>query len=299
MSKTSVLDRLTKLMSLDPEEPDFIEALHADKQDREFSIVRRRSEFPEIAITVPDSWESVQIAPLYDVHIGSKEHDEEMFDRHLMWIANTPNVLTFNGGDLIENASKMSIGASVFGQNCTPHEQIIKALKKLALIQHKVMFCLPGNHEDRLAIEGEDMACWLARILRIPYFRDYCMCSILWRGNRFRILAHHGTGAAQTAGAQRMAARKDIAWARPFDIFWTGHLHQPLIDVLYQTDQDQKTGRTVERNGLVIISPSYLKCFGGYGAKKRYSPGTRGLSVVELQADGRMDVSVHANGKRL
>jgi len=248
---------------------------------------------------VPDAWDSILLAPLYDVHLGSKEHDAERFERHLLWLAETPNVLTWDGGDLIENASKLSIGASVFGQSATPHEQLVHALKTLSLIQHKVLFTLPGNHEDRMDVMGEDMAAWLATMLEVPYFPDYCFCAIKWRGNTFRLLAHHGSGGAQTAGAQRMAARKDIAWARPFDLFWTGHLHQPMVDVLYQTDQDQKTSRLVERNGFVIISPSYLKYFGGYGAKRRFSPGTRGLGVVELQEDGRMDVNLHASGKRL
>ena len=96
-----------------------------------------------------------------------------------------------------------------------------------------------------------------------------------------------------------MAARKDIAWAKPFDVYWTGHLHSPLVDVLYQTDFDQRTGRIHERNGLALISPSYLKFFGTYASKKRYPPGARGLAVVTLRPDGRIDANLHANGKRL
>lgn len=291
--------RLERILALDDKDAEFLSALRQTHQSRAIQIERPDTAFPELFVTVPDEWDSVQLAPLYDVHIGAHEHDEEMFDRHLLWMANTPNVITFGGGDLIENASKMSVGASVFGQTKNPHQQVSTALKKLSLIQHKIMFTLPGNHEDRMDIMGENMASWLATMLGVPYFADYCFCSIRWRGNNFRILAHHGTTGAATAGAQRMAARKDISWARPFDLFWTGHLHQPIVDVLYQTDQDQKSGLMFERNGFVIISPSYLKYFGGYGAKKRYAPGTRGLGVVELQADGRLDSMVHANGRRL
>jgi hypothetical protein len=96
-----------------------------------------------------------------------------------------------------------------------------------------------------------------------------------------------------------MAARKDLAWARPFDLFWTGHLHAPLVDVLFQTDVDQQTGMMHERHGLAIISPSYLKYFNTYAAKKRYPPGPRGLAAVTLRPDGRLDASIHANGRRL
>lgn len=96
-----------------------------------------------------------------------------------------------------------------------------------------------------------------------------------------------------------MAARKAVAWAHRMDLLWTGHLHQPLIDVIYQTDVDQSTGQIFERTGLIIISPSYLRFFGSYAATKQYSPGSRGLAAVELRPDGRIDTSIHANGRRL
>lgn len=261
--------------------------------------VRVESEFPELVVTVPNSWNSIKLAPLYDVHIGNAGHDAELFARHLSWLKRTPNVLTWNGGDLIENASKMSVGTGVYEQTLTPQKQLEEAKKVIASITDKILFSLPGNHEDRSGQLGIDISKWLADSHQVPYFPDYCFCTIKWRGNNFRILAHHGSGGATTAGAQRMAARKAIAWAKVFDLYWTGHLHNPLVDILFQTDHDQKTGKMFERNGVIMISPSYLKYFGSYAAKKQYSPGTRGLAVVDLQEDGRMDVSVHAVGRRL
>jgi hypothetical protein len=274
-------------------------AVKAKFVDSLCTIARPASEFPELIVTAPDEWETVQLAPLYDVHIGSAHHDAEMLARHLAWIEQTPNVLTWNGGDMIENASKLSVGAGVYEQDYTPDNQLAQALTQLAAIRHKMLFSLPGNHEDRTNIVGVDLARWMSFMLEVPYFPDFCFCTIKWRGNNFRILAHHGSGSATTAGAQRMAARKALSWARTFDAVWTGHLHAPLLDVLYQTDFDQATGRVYERNGLVIISPSYVKYFGSYAAKKQYAPGIRGLAVVELQADGRIDASLHARGRRL
>ncbi|MGH9967981.1 MAG: hypothetical protein ACREBG_09150, partial [Pyrinomonadaceae bacterium] len=125
-----------------------------------------------------------------------------------------------------------------------------------------------------------------------------CFCTVKWRGMNFRIAAHHGTGAAQTAGGQRNAARKDMPWVKA-DIYWTGHLHQPMADLVYQADFDQRTGEMITRQAFVIISPSYLRYFGGYAAEKRYAPGVLGLISATLQADGRIDVSLHAKGMRL
>lgn len=277
-----------------------IQKLQSQFERREIKLYKPDdSEFPELIVDVPESWPKIELAPLYDVHIGSSEQDTKLFERHLKWIADTPYVLTFNGGDMTENANPQSPGASVMVQKGTPNEQLFRAADMLASIQHKMLFSIPGNHEDRtFNFSGMDGAEQLAEHLQLPYFPDYCFCTIRWRDNNFRLIAHHGSGAAQTPGAQRNAARKDMPWAH-FDIFWTGHLHQPMTDVVFQMAHDQNTQRMYERDALVIISPSYVKYFGGYGAKKRMAPGNRGLTAVTLNPDGRMDASMRARGQRL
>lgn len=261
--------------------------------------VRPVSEFPELIVTVPDDWPVIQLAPLYDVHIGNDGFDVELFNEHRRWIAKSPHVLTWNGGDLIENASKLSVGTGVYHQTLTPEQQIDAAKAYIRPIAKKMLFSLPGNHEQRTDQMGVSIAKWMAENFDAPFFPDYCFCTIKWRKNAFRILAHHGSGAATTAGAQRMAARKAVTWAKVFDLYWTGHLHNPLIDVLAQTDYDQRTGRMYERDALIVISPSYLRYFGGYAATKQYPLGTRGLGVVELRPNGTMVATTHARGRRL
>lgn len=260
---------------------------------------RPKSEFPELIVTVPDSWPVIQLAPLYDVHIGNDNFDEALFEEHRDWIAGAPHVLTWNGGDLIENASKLSVGSGVYQQKLTPEEQIRAAREYVRPIAKKVLFSLPGNHEARSDQLGVSIAAWMAECFNAPFFPDYCFCTIKWRKQNFRILAHHGSGAATTAGAQRMAARKAISWATGFDVFWTGHLHSPLVDTLARIEYDQRTGRTVERDALVLISPSYLRYFQSYAAAKQYPLGPRGLHVIELRDNGTMNATVHARGKRL
>lgn len=276
-----------------------LEKIQKTFKKREVHIEQPDSEFPELFVTVPDSWKEIQLAPLYDVHYGSGEHDKELFDRHLKWITETKNVLTFNGGDMFDNGNKIAPGASVTTQAVPIHKQPNGCVKILAAIQHKTLFYIPGNHEDRtMNAAGIDAAAIVANDLKLPYFPDYAFVTIKWRGNKFRMLAHHGSGGATSPGAQRNSARKDLSWAK-FDIIWTGHLHQPMADIAYQIDFDQKTDEAFERTSVVMISPSYVKYFGSYAAKKRLSPGMRGLGVITLQDDGRIDVSLHARGKRL
>lgn len=270
------------------------------KQHKVVNIYRPKlkSDFPELFVDIPDSWPHIDIAPLFDVHLGHSAHLAALFSKHHRWLMRTPYVLTFDGGDLIENANKLSVGSGVYEQDYTPDNQIVLAVQQCAKLWHKMLFKLPGNHEARTRLMGVDVARWVATLLEIPYFPDFCFLTLRFAGNNFRILAHHGTGAATTAGAQRMAARKPMPWAK-FDILWSGHLHNSLADPFFQTDFDQKTGLAFERNGFVIISPSYLGYWGTYAASKMYPPGIAGMSVARLNRDGRIDVNLHARGRRL
>jgi len=260
-------------------------------------IERPSNGCPELLVTIPDDWPYVQLAPLYDVHFGHRLHASDQFLRHAEWLADQPYVLGWNGGDLIENAIIGSPG--MFDQKKVPQDQFDAALEIVYPFREKLIFAIPGNHEARTArVSGIDIARFFAEKLDIKYFSDYCFCTLKWRGNQFRICAHHGTGAAQTPGGQRNAARKDMPWVEA-DLYWTGHLHQPMVDLVARFDFDQKSGLMIPRDSLVIISPSYLGYFGGYGAAKRMAPGVTGLIAATLREDGRIDVEIHAHGKRL
>jgi hypothetical protein len=261
-------------------------------------IVRpESSEFPELIVTVPDAWPHVKLAPWYDVHHGHHLHADAMFKRHRTWFLREPHVLSWNGGDFFENAVIGSPG--IWDQQAIPQVQFTESVDILGPMKSKLLFAIPGNHEARtFRVSGFDIAAALADKIGIPYFPDYCFCTIKWRGMKFRICAHHGTGAAASPGGQRNAARKDMPWVGA-DLYWTGHLHQPIADVVYRADYDQKTDRMVSRSSVVIISPSYLRYFGGYAAAKRLSPGALGLTVAVLQDNGNIEVSVHAKGTRL
>lgn len=272
-----------------------LEEIQLSFKPREFESIVVPGTFPFLRVRVPDEWPYIDLVALFDVHIGNPLHDEELRKRHFSWLADQKYVIGFNGGDLFENIVDLKMGHTRKDNT----EQYYESIEAVAPFQHKLMFSIPGNHEARTYARTHiDIARILADNLRVPYFPDYAFVSIEWRGNRFKLAAHHGTGTARTAGAQRMAARQDLPWMHP-DIMWTGHLHQPLNDYVEFADVDQRTGDMFWRTGVVLISPSYLHYFGGYAASRRLGPGPRGLVACTLHFDGRIDVTSHARGKRL
>lgn len=264
---------------------------------RKFKVEVPDSEFPELIVTVPDSWPYIELAPFYDVHVGNKLHSAKLFKKQLQWVAENPYVLSWNGGDFIENAIEGSPG--MFEQRLHPGAQFDEALEVIAPIQHRLMCAIPGNHEARTAIRaGFDIARHLAEDAKVPYFPDYALITIRWKGMKFRGVLHHGSGSAATPGGQSNAARKDMPWIGA-DFYWTGHLHQPIADVVYRAEHDQATDRLHSRNAVVIISPSYLRYFGGYAASKRLGPGAIGLTVAKLLANGSIETTLSAKGRRV
>jgi hypothetical protein len=260
-------------------------------------IERPESEFPELIVTVPDQWPHVKLVPFYDVHHGHALHAASLFKKHRKWFMEEKYAIGWNGGDFFENVVEGSPG--IYSQDRTPNIQFKESAAILEEMREKLLFAIPGNHEARtMRVSGFDIAGALADKVGLDYFPDYCFCTIRWRGMKFRINAHHGTGAAASPGGQRNAARKDMPWVGA-DLYWTGHLHQPIADVVYRADYDQQTDRMVSRSSVVIISPSYLRYFGGYGAAKRLGPGSLGITPAILRPDGQIEVTVSAKGTRL
>ena len=125
---------------------------------------------------MPDSWKEIILAPLYDVHIGNSSHDASLFAKHVRWIAGNPHVLTWNGGDMVEQATKLSIGAGVYEQDFSPQNQLVQALLQLSSIRHKMLFAIPGNHEDRQNIVGSGCRAMDRLDARLELFQRLLFC---------------------------------------------------------------------------------------------------------------------------
>jgi hypothetical protein len=102
-------------------------------------------QFPD---SILDTFGEIIIAPIYDVHLGHYGHKREKLLSYIRWIAETPNVFGYVGGDFAENA--LDDGrAMTYSQDSPPRAQIDLACQLLAPVAHKMLFMLPGNHEWR------------------------------------------------------------------------------------------------------------------------------------------------------
>jgi len=241
---------------------------------------------PYICCQLPNFKGALQIALLYDVHYGNAKHRKEKFQSYVDWVKNTPNVYAILGGDLMENAIDDGRGMS-YDQTENPHSQLDDMAQILAPIAHKVLFSVPGNHEERTYKKtGIDVAKVLADRLQIPYFSGPVFCSILANGHKWTIFAQHGRGNSQTKGGKMNMASRPATFVNNVDFIVCGHVHDRVSEAQTIIVEDPANCRLVYKNQWVVIAPSFLGWMDTYAYRAGYRPPSLGGVAIYLYEDG-------------
>ena len=92
-----------------------------------------------IKIELPKEKEGIELHTFADEHIGDEHCDLERLKSRIEYVENTPNAYCLLNGDIIDNATKTSIGdtyANVFN----PMEQLENAVKLFKPLAEKGKF---------------------------------------------------------------------------------------------------------------------------------------------------------------
>jgi hypothetical protein len=254
---------------------------------------------PYQLVQLPDSLFAsgeVLIAPLYDVHFGHMACKRAKLLAYLRWIEETPNVLTFIGGDLLENALDDGRGMS-YSQEIPPDQQINEICKLLAPIAHKVLFALPGNHEHRTQKRaGIDPMKIVANTLDIPHFSGPVYCSIMGAGHKWRIYAMHGSSFAQTKGGKMNAAGKPRVFTDLVNFYVSGHVHDPVTNMETCISEDPVLCRLIYKTQWTVICPSFMRWENSYAYQAGWPPPGKGGVALRLYANGDYNAALRDGG---
>ncbi len=232
------------------------------------------------------------IAPLYDVHFGHFGFKREKLLSYLRWIAETPNVLTFLGGDLLENALDDGRGM-MYSQETPPASQIDEICRLIAPIAHKVLFTLPGNHERRTQKRaGIDPMKIVAQTLDIPYFSGPVYCSILGMGHKWKLYAFHGSTCSQTKGGKVNAAGKPRIFTDFINFFVSGHTHDPLTNPETCLVEDPVQCRLTYKTQWTVVAPSFMRWEQTYAYEAGWPPPGKGGVALRLYANGNYNAQL-------
>lgn len=232
------------------------------------------------------------LVPLYDVHTGSRTMFRSLFEKTVQFILDTPNCYTILGGDILESATRQSIGLGIFDEHMHLSEQMRYIETTLAPLVNKgkVLGAITGNHEMRPTyLNGWNPMEEIAHALDIPYlgYQGYILLNV--SGQEYKIFIHHGTGGGRTKGAKVNAATRpnQVAIA---DVYITGHLHDRFA--IPDTIFDIEDGRLIQKQRWYVAAGSFLQYFGGYPEMKMLSPSLTGALLLEFSGNSK-SVRVH------
>ncbi len=238
----------------------------------------------------------LKLIPLSDIHVGAAGFKEEKFASFIKYIAEE-SVLCFINGDTSEMALPDS-PSGVFEQTMPPQEQMIYLRDRLAPIQDKILWSIPGNHEERVIKRVNiDPLYWVLMSLGGNAAERYSQfpitATIEYENHKFNFFVQHGASGATTPGSKINAASKPLQFIKDANFIVMGHVHSSDQTIQNQFDIKVEGGRmTVSKRPVyVIIAPAFYGYFNTYGAKKGYTLPSTGAVVPYLWKNGKYGVS--------
>ena len=208
-----------------------------------------------------------------DTHLGSPQFDQQKF-LNMLDYAKTHSIYVFLMGDLLETATRYSVGAGVYEQTSNTQSQFEKMVEWLKPLSSKklILGTHRGNHEERVYKEsGVDIAKALARELSVPYLGDACWSRFQVGKQSYSIYSLHGRSGARFEGTCLLALER-LAVSFAADLVAQGHSHKAISsNILYQKTVN---GVVKEFKKFLLITGSYLS-YGGYAQ-------TYGLPISKL-----------------
>lgn len=244
-----------------------------------------------IKIELPQDIKLLEIHTFADEHIGDEHHDTERLLARIEHVKNTPNAYCIMNGDILDNATKTSIG-DTYTQEFNPMGQLQRAVELFSPIKDKIICITHGNHENRTyKKEGINLSFLIARQLGLEDKYSPTSALIFLRfgmgdaGSHKRricytIYALHGSGGGRKEGAKAIRLA-DMACIIDADIYIHSHTHLPMImkQGFHRVDHRNSAVALVDK--MFVNTAANLK-YGGYGEAGEFKPSSMDTPVIYL-----------------
>lgn len=244
-----------------------------------------------IKIELSQDIEALEIHTFADEHIGDEHCDIKRLLERIEYVKNTPNAYCIMNGDILDNATKTSIG-DCYTQSFNPMEQLQRAIELFSPIKDKILCVTHGNHENRTyKKEGINLSYLIAKQLGVDDRYTPTSAVIFLRfGNGgththerricYTIYALHGSGGGRKEGAKAIRLA-DMASIIDTDIYIHSHTHLPMImkQGFHRIDTKNSTVALVDK---LFINTAANLTYGGYGEAGEFKPSSMETPVIYL-----------------
>ena len=251
-----------------------------------------------IKVDLPKSLDMIELHIFADEHIGDELCDIKRLKERIEYVKNTPNAYCVLNGDIIDNATKTSIG-DTYSQEMNPMEQLKKAVELFESIKNKVLCISHGNHENRTwRKEGINLSYLIATQLGLGDRYTSASAIIFLRfghlssGKKetngsgevrkvcYSIFMLHGSGGGRKEGAKAIRLA-DMASIADCDIYIHSHTHLPMTlrESFYRVDVRNSTVALVDK--LFVNTAANLR-YGGYGEAAEFKPSSMETPILYL-----------------
>lgn len=244
-----------------------------------------------IKIDLPRELTSVELHTFADEHIGDEHSDIKRLLARIEYVKNTPNAYCILNGDIIDNATKSSVG-DVYTQAYNPMEQLEKAVEIFTPIKDKILCITHGNHENRTyKSEGITLSKFIAAQLGLTNRYTSTSAVLFIRfGNGGSHTHHrkicytgyvlHGSGGGRREGGKvnRLA---DLASIIDVDFYIHSHTHLPLVmkQSFFRIDTANSAVAPVDK---LFVNTAANLGYGGYGEAGAYKPASKDTPTIYL-----------------
>lgn len=247
------------------------------------------------------------IRPLGDIHIGSVNCDEELFNKHIQWIKDN-QALWIGMGDYCEFISPKDmrfrpedVAPWCSGEKDIAESQLQYLINKLEPIKHLCIGLLKGNHEDQiydrydnhvygrlltqLKVPDRSLRLDTRGFVRLVFRRvnEESKSDKNFSTTTIDIFAEHGYGGGRLEGAPALALGR-LSKNYQAQIFIEGHRH---IEMSMTDERIRVCGEGLVGEKLAFVcSGSYLKSWKEdteiYAERKQYPPKPTGSPIIRM-----------------
>jgi predicted phosphodiesterase len=245
-----------------------------------------------IKADLPADIEILELHTFADEHIGDDCCDLERLKARIAYVAATPNAYCVLNGDILDYASRTSIG-DIEAREFNIMGQLEKAVELFTPIKGKILCITPGNHENRgYRKEGFDISKVIAAQLGLTdkyapaaaiLFLRFGKQSLKRAGRPqlYTIYMLHGSGGGRKEGAKAIRLA-DMASIIDADIYIHSHTHLPMVmkQGFFRIDLSHSSVANVTK---LFVNTAANMYYGGYGEAAEFKPTSMDTPVIYMR----------------